>query len=85
MKLSLFRFFRRSLRATLMVCVLMFLAREAAASTWIQLSPAATPPARSYLAMTYDRASQKIVLFGGFDGRGYLNDTWTLMEPPGLG
>lgn len=27
--------------------------------------------------MTYDRASQKIVLFGGFDGRGYLNDTWT--------
>src|SRR5438045_3165355 len=45
--------------------------------TWVQLSPNISPPARSYLAMTYDAASGKVVMFGGFDGTGYLNDTWT--------
>jgi hypothetical protein len=44
--------------------------------TWTQLSPATSPPARSYLAMTYDPVSGKIIMFGGFDGRRYLNDTW---------
>ena len=34
------------------------------------------PPARSYLAMTYDAASGKIIMFGGYDGATYLNDTW---------
>jgi hypothetical protein len=50
---------------------------ESASLTWTQLSPATLPPARSYLAMSYDAASKKIVIFGGFDGAGYLNDTWT--------
>jgi Galactose oxidase, central domain len=59
----------------LVACVL--LAGEAAASSWTQLTPAVKPAARSYLAMTYDQVSQKVILFGGFDGRGYLNDTWT--------
>ena len=27
--------------------------------------------------MTYDPDSGKIIMFGGFDGTGYLNDTWT--------
>jgi hypothetical protein len=27
--------------------------------------------------MTYDPASGKVIVFGGFDGGGYLNDTWT--------
>src|SRR5437762_7873721 len=44
--------------------------------TWTQLSPGTSPPARSYLAMTYDPVSGKIIMFGGFDGRRYLNDTW---------
>src|ERR1044071_6693333 len=43
---------------------------------WIQLSPTNSPPARSYLAMTYDPVSGKIIMFGGFDGNAYLNDTW---------
>ena len=44
--------------------------------TWIQLSPANSPPARTYLAMTYDPVSGKIIMFGGYDGNTYLNDTW---------
>ena len=44
---------------------------------WVQLSPASSPPPRSYLAMTYDPASRKVIAFGGFDGTAYLNDTWT--------
>ena len=43
---------------------------------WVQLSPTNSPPARSYLAMTYDPVSGRIIMFGGFDGNGYLNDTW---------
>ena len=43
---------------------------------WIQLSPTNSPPARSYLAMAYDAVSGKIIMFGGYDGNGYLNDTW---------
>jgi len=47
------------------------------AATWVQLSPANSPSARSYVAMTYDPISGKVIMFGGFDGTGYLNDTWT--------
>ena len=46
-------------------------------ASWVQLSPTNSPPVRSYLAMTYDPASGKIIMFGGFDGTRYLNDTWT--------
>ena len=42
--------------------------------SWIKLSPATSPPARSYLAMTYDPASGKVIMFDGFDGTGYLNE-----------
>src|SRR5919204_2419983 len=45
-------------------------------STWTQLSPATSPSARSYVAMTYDPVSGKIIMFGGWDGRRHLNDTW---------
>jgi len=48
-----------------------------AATTWTQLFPTASPSVRSYPAMTYDSASKMVVLFGGFGGNGYLNDTWT--------
>jgi hypothetical protein len=46
-------------------------------ATWVQLSPGVAPPARSYLAMAYSPAGGRVVMFGGFDGSGYLNDTWT--------
>jgi Kelch motif len=45
-------------------------------TTWQQLHPATSPPARHNADMIYDAADQDVVLFGGFGGR-YLGDTWT--------
>jgi hypothetical protein len=46
------------------------------ASTWRKVFPASVPSARYYCAMAYDPVSQKVVLFGGQDRTGNLNDTW---------
>jgi opacity protein-like surface antigen len=54
-----------------------FAAAAPPSPNWQQLSPAQSPPERYYPAMTYDGASGKVVLFGGFGGTSYLNDTWT--------
>ncbi|MEM7201647.1 MAG: kelch repeat-containing protein [Planctomycetota bacterium] len=49
---------------------------------WSQLAPAVAPPARWGHAMVYDRARQRVVLFGGSDAAGLyparspLGDTW---------
>src|SRR5215216_3827659 len=51
-------------------------AAPSTSAQWVQLTPTNSPPARSYLAMTYDPDSGKIMMFGGLDGTGYLNDTW---------
>jgi galactose oxidase-like protein/kelch motif-containing protein len=53
------------------------IAAEAASSTWTELFPANSPTRRGYLAMVYDPASQKVILFGGYNRSRYLNDTWT--------
>ena len=34
-------------------------------TTWTQLSPATSPPARAYGSMTYDGANQRVVLYAG--------------------
>jgi hypothetical protein len=51
-------------------------AAAATALAWIQLAPAASPPARSAAAMAYDPATAQLVLFGGYDGSPH-DDTWT--------
>jgi hypothetical protein len=53
------------------------IAADTASSSWTQLFPGTSPTPRSYLAMTYDGASRKVIVFGGYDGTRYLNDTWT--------
>ena len=63
-------------------CISLAFAASAAAAQfgfpdWIELSPTNSPPARSYLAMTYDPASGKVIMFGGDRGTTYLNDTWS--------
>jgi hypothetical protein len=48
------------------------------AAGWMQLSPATNPGFRSDLAMAYDAARHRVVLFGGFNGNICCNnDTWT--------
>ena len=49
-------------------------------TTWLKLSPATSPSARSGPGMAYDPAQKLIVLFGGAaigHNPDYLNDTWT--------
>jgi hypothetical protein len=36
-----------------------------------------SPQARAYMGMAYDAARQEVVLFGGWNGSAYLDDTWT--------
>ena len=45
--------------------------------TWREISTASAPRKRDAFAMAYDPVSKKVVLFGGYDGKGYLSDTWT--------
>ena len=44
-------------------------------TTWTQIATQSAPPARAAAQMTYDSVTQKVVLFGGFNGT-YLGDTW---------
>ena len=46
-------------------------------TTWIQASPATSPPARNGAAMAYDAATGTVVLFGGGSGVTDLGDTWS--------
>ena len=51
---------------------------DPAANTWTNLQPGGTTPsARSGHAMVYDPEAKKVVLFGGKDSTGLLDDTWT--------
>ena len=52
-------------------------AAAAAQTAWTQLQPAASPSARVGHAMAYELARDRVVLFGGQDVKGRLNDTWT--------
>ena len=77
------RFSFRHWRANIFLCGLAVsivsraIAVDAPSIGWLQLAPPAFPSARSYAAMTYDPISKNVVLFGGFDGHSYLDDTWT--------
>jgi hypothetical protein len=94
MKLTEIRRFCRVFVVLTCCCILTAFASSAAAAHfsflgWIQLSPTNSPPARSYLAMTYDPVSGKVIAFGGFDGTRYLDDTWSFdgrswTPPPNL-
>jgi hypothetical protein len=51
-------------------------AATAQPSDWVQLLPPVSPSPRGYFAMAYDADSDRIILFGGFDGTKHLRDTW---------
>ncbi len=45
-------------------------------TTWTQETPRVAPPPRASAAIAYDAVTQKILLFGGWDGLQRLGDTW---------
>ena len=46
-------------------------------NTWVKLFPVKKPPALTSVSMAYDELSDHIVLFGGYDGTKYINETWS--------
>jgi hypothetical protein len=46
------------------------------ANAWTEMDPPRSPSPRSYFAMAYDERSDRVILFGGWDGLGPLDDTW---------
>ncbi len=44
---------------------------------WTKKSPEISPSARSNNTMTFDTMNGVVILFGGDDENGFLNDTWT--------
>lgn len=63
-------------------------------NAWADLKPTGTPPpARASQAMAYDPVANKLIVFGGYDGKTYYGDTWaydlagnawTELKPAGL-
>lgn len=53
---------------------------------WIRLSPEGTPPVpRERHTAIYDGDTNRMVVFGGFDGSKSRNDVWVLIHATGLG
>ena len=82
MKITEIRYFSHAWKTFICCCISIAFVTGVAATPfgvpdWVELSPNDSPPARSYLAMTYDPVSGKTIVFGGFDGMGYLSDTWS--------
>jgi len=51
---------------------------------WADMTPRMAPPCRESAAMVYDSANDVLVLFGGYDGKTLLDDTWTYDLGTGL-
>jgi Galactose oxidase, central domain len=49
---------------------------DSKSSTWVDLQPAGPPPARAQASMAYDRASGRVILFGGWGRQKPYGDTW---------
>jgi hypothetical protein len=46
-------------------------------TTWTQLSPATSPPARGSASLAFDSATGQMILFGGNDFSTFFGDTWS--------
>jgi N-acetylneuraminic acid mutarotase len=51
-------------------------AYEPTTNTWTELSPSGTAPSPRTCSMAYDPATHRLILFGGFNGDIFFNDTW---------
>ncbi|HLF06218.1 MAG TPA: kelch repeat-containing protein [Thermoplasmata archaeon] len=56
------------------------------ASLWTQLAPTGGPPTARYAhTSVYDNASNRMVVYGGYDAVGEKDDAWVLENASGLG
>lgn len=61
-------------------------AHSALAQSWTHLAPKGTHPAVTGASGVYDSASDRMIVFGGRDGKGdNRNDVWVLTNANGLG
>jgi len=71
------RIVRCSRAAAAFVSIVLFAQLASAATdTWVQLNLKSHPSARVNAPMAYDPSAKDLVLFGGYDGSTYKNDTW---------
>jgi hypothetical protein len=49
---------------------------DGSSNPWTQKFPVTTPGGRSNFRMAYDAARQQIIMFGGWNGGAYVNETW---------
>ena len=50
---------------------------DASTNKWTNLHPAGgLPAARDSFSFAYDSSRSRVVIYGGYDGSGFLNDTW---------
>ncbi len=69
----------------LLTAVVLF-AHSAFAQSWTHLAPKGTHPAVTGASGVYDAASDRMIVFGGRDGKGdNRNDVWVLTNANGLG
>lgn len=66
----------RCLCAALLIFVAIASTFAQPTATWMQLTTKNSPSPRLAPAMAYDPISKRIVLFGGYVGFGYSNETW---------
>jgi hypothetical protein len=53
---------------------------------WTKLSPGGTAPAARYgHSAVYDSTNNRMIVYGGYNGKTYLGDTWVLTNANGLG
>ncbi|EQD35790.1 kelch domain-containing protein 4 isoform, partial [mine drainage metagenome] len=50
---------------------------SSAVETWNQLAPTTSPSVRYQSAMAYYPITKELIMFGGYNGINYLNDTWS--------
>jgi N-acetylneuraminic acid mutarotase len=51
---------------------------DPATDRWTELAPEGVVPSpRAFHAMVYDSKTSQVIMFGGYDGYQYLNDTWS--------
>jgi hypothetical protein len=66
--------------AAFVLCTLLtasLYAQDTSSLTWSRVKLTSGPAARASFASAYDPVSKKVVLFGGYDATGPLNETWT--------